>query len=200
MVRASSTCSSRTRCPRAGLVSRSVRACCTFRACPFFLSNLLTHLLAQADLLAHGAVPLDSGLRRRELLARRVAPRSETRWLSLRSAGALEAAFSARPCPRPPQSPASLGRSAVWMALAGHTGPGLDEAPRPCFWLKACWKRASLSCRSSFCVSSASHESASRSICSAMPCPVPLRNRRFLRRFGAPSWRGGLLKFISRLS
>ena len=99
---------------RAGLVSRSERACCTFRACPLFLSHLLTCLLAQADLLAHGAVPLDSGLRRRELLACGIAPRSKKMWLSLRSAGAQGAYFSASPG-RPNFRPASADQPSGWL-------------------------------------------------------------------------------------
>ena len=38
------------------------------------------------------------------------------------------AALSVRSCPRLPQAPAHLGQSAAWVALAGHTGLGIDIA------------------------------------------------------------------------
>eukprot|EP00964_Phaeocystis_antarctica_P031389 scaffold17765_cov71-Phaeocystis_antarctica.AAC.5 len=46
----------------------------------------------------------------------------QTRRLSLRPAGAPEASFSARSCLGLPGASASLGESAAWAALAGHTG------------------------------------------------------------------------------
>eukprot|EP00964_Phaeocystis_antarctica_P116782 scaffold80691_cov51-Phaeocystis_antarctica.AAC.2 len=51
---------------------------------------------------------------------------SKTSWLSLRPAGSLEAALSARPCRRLPRALASLGQSAAWAALVGHSGRGFD--------------------------------------------------------------------------
>ena len=73
-------------------------------------------LLAQADLLAHGAVSLDSGLRRRELLARGIAPRSETRWLSLgqRALWRLLSAPDHAPG-RPNLRPASADQPSRWL-------------------------------------------------------------------------------------
>ena len=41
-----------------------------------------------------------------------------------------EASLSARAWPRLPQAPASLGRSAAWAALAGHTGLVLEIGAR----------------------------------------------------------------------
>ena len=45
--------------------------------------------------------------------------------LSRRPAGGPETSFSARPCSRLPRASASLGQSAAWAALAGHTIPGV---------------------------------------------------------------------------
>ena len=53
------------------------------------------------------------------------APVSKASWLSLRPAGAPEAAFSARACRRLPQASASLGQSAAWAALAPRPHPPL---------------------------------------------------------------------------
>eukprot|EP00964_Phaeocystis_antarctica_P093101 scaffold60007_cov32-Phaeocystis_antarctica.AAC.1 len=50
--------------------------------------------------------------------------------LSLRLAGPSETLFSARPCPRLPRAPASLGQSAGWAALASHTGLVFDRDAR----------------------------------------------------------------------
>ena len=45
-----------------------------------------------------------------------------------RPAGSSEAAFRVRSCLRLPQASVSLGQSAGWAALAGHTGLGFDIA------------------------------------------------------------------------
>ena len=61
-------------------------------------------------------------------------PCGETSWLRPRPAGSPEAPFSARSCSRLPQASASVGQSASWAALAGHTGLVFD--------LGACCARA----------------------------------------------------------
>ena len=53
------------------------------------------------------------------------AATSKTSGLSLRPAGAPEASLSARPRPRLPQAPSSLGQSTSRAALAGHIVLGL---------------------------------------------------------------------------
>eukprot|EP00964_Phaeocystis_antarctica_P155128 scaffold124113_cov63-Phaeocystis_antarctica.AAC.8 len=58
----------------------------------------------------------------------RLRPRSKTKWLSLRPAGAPEASLGARACLRLPQAPASLGQAAPWAALTRHIGRGLNIA------------------------------------------------------------------------
>ena len=63
-------------------------------------------------------------LRSRPVRAWRYAGK-ETGGLSLRPAGAPEASLSARPRPRLPQAPASLGQSTSRAALAGHIVLGL---------------------------------------------------------------------------
>ena len=61
-------------------------------------------------------------------------PTWKRRWLRPRPAGSPEASFSARSCSRLPQASASVGQSASWAALAGHTGLVFD--------LGACCARA----------------------------------------------------------
>ena len=67
-----------------------------------------------------------------------------TTWLRPRPAGAPEASLSAGTCLRLPQASASLGHSATWAVLAGHTSPALDMTchPRPRYpWRHSCLLR-----------------------------------------------------------
>eukprot|EP00964_Phaeocystis_antarctica_P045755 scaffold26353_cov68-Phaeocystis_antarctica.AAC.4 len=55
----------------------------------------------------------------------------ETGWLRPQPAGGPETCFSARPCSGLPRASVSLGQSAAWAALAGHTGLAFRIAARP---------------------------------------------------------------------
>ena len=75
------------------------------------------------EVLVHVAEDADGRAARgheRVNLRRQQQAQASASWLS------LEAAFRARACPRITQAPVSLGQSAAWATLTGHTGLGFD--------------------------------------------------------------------------